>query len=229
VQTWGQAHAHQVFTKTAKISVTFRVQNDLFSGMHFYTQMLKIGKTPRPSYFTPNVSIGPLEGGRGHPFPNSLISWLLPKIEVRWLCTPITPAATEWSPLLLRDVICSERVTVHFQWGGNLSLVILTFDLWPWHLNSSEQGTKHVFRVNFAQTLQWFPRYFIHKQQANKNVTDSATNRTLRSSLRAVKTPCPSYTQTARSRTMHCVVVEHTYSLMFRDSDGDISAAIAAQ
>jgi len=53
VQTWGQAHAHQVFTKTAKISATFRVQNDIFSGMHFYTQMLKIGKTPRPSYFTP--------------------------------------------------------------------------------------------------------------------------------------------------------------------------------
>jgi len=40
---------------------------------------------------------------------------------------PSPPAATEWS--LLIDVICSERVTVHFQWGGNLSLVTLTFDL----------------------------------------------------------------------------------------------------
>jgi len=39
------------------------------------------------------------------------------------------PAATEWSCLLLHHVICSYRVTVHFQWGGNLSLVPLTFDL----------------------------------------------------------------------------------------------------
>ena len=29
------------------------------------------------------------------------------------LCTPTTPAATEWSVLLLHDVICSERVTMH--------------------------------------------------------------------------------------------------------------------
>jgi len=33
------------------------------------------------------------------------------------------PAATEWSRLLLHDVICSERVTIHFQWGGTLFLV----------------------------------------------------------------------------------------------------------
>jgi len=35
------------------------------------------------------------------------------------LCIPITrPAATEWSVLLLHDVIYSERVTMHCQWGG---------------------------------------------------------------------------------------------------------------
>jgi len=41
------------------------------------------------------------------------------------------PAATEWSRLLLNYVICSEHVTVHFQWEGSLSLVTLTltFDL----------------------------------------------------------------------------------------------------
>ena len=32
-----------------------------------------------------------------------------------------------------------------------LSLVTVTFDLWPWHSNSSERRTKHVFRVNLAQ------------------------------------------------------------------------------
>ena len=37
-------------------------------------------------------------------------------------------AAREWSRLLLHDVIFSQRVTMHFQWGGNLSLVPLTFD-----------------------------------------------------------------------------------------------------
>jgi len=39
------------------------------------------------------------------------------------------PAATEWSRLLLCDFICSERVTMHFQWERNLSLVTSTFDL----------------------------------------------------------------------------------------------------
>jgi len=44
------------------------------------------------------------------------------------LCTPITPsrpipfavntAATEWSVLQLHDVICSEHITMHCQWGG---------------------------------------------------------------------------------------------------------------
>ena len=32
-----------------------------------------------------------------------------------------------------------------------LSLVTLTFDLWPWHSKLSEKGTKHVFPVNFVQ------------------------------------------------------------------------------
>jgi len=30
----------------------------------------------------------------------------------------VHPAATEWSRLLLNNVICSNRVTMHFQWGG---------------------------------------------------------------------------------------------------------------
>jgi len=34
----------------------------------------------------------------------------------------------EWSRLLVHDIICSKRVTVYFEWGGNLSLVTLTFD-----------------------------------------------------------------------------------------------------
>ena len=53
-------------------------------------------------------------------------------LHPRCLCTYIIPlplAAVEWSRLLLNDVICSECITVHFQWEGNLSLVTLTIDL----------------------------------------------------------------------------------------------------
>ena len=35
---------------------------------------------------------------------------------------------------------------------------------WPWPSNSFERGTKHTFCVNLAQPVQWFPRYFIHKE-----------------------------------------------------------------
>ena len=38
-----------------------------------------------------------------------------------------------------------------------LSLVTLTFDFWPWHSNSSERRTKHVFRVNLVQIRSAVP------------------------------------------------------------------------
>jgi len=38
-----------------------------------------------------------------------------------------------------------------------LSLVTLTFDLWPWHSNSSERSTKHVFPMNLAQIRSSVP------------------------------------------------------------------------
>jgi len=41
----------------------------------------------------------------------------------------VHPAATEWSRLLLlNDVICSERVTMHFQWGEKPTKLPLS----PW-------------------------------------------------------------------------------------------------
>ena len=50
-------------------------------------------------------------------------------------CTVVTlspPDATEWFRLLLVDVICSvgrtRPLTMHCQWAGKPSLVILTFD-----------------------------------------------------------------------------------------------------
>jgi len=41
------------------------------------------------------------------------------------LCTPITPGSDGMSVLLLHDVICSERITMHCQLGGNPSKVPL--------------------------------------------------------------------------------------------------------
>jgi len=45
-----------------------------------------------------------------------------------------------------------------------LSLVALTFDLWLWPSNSSERGTKHVFRVNLAQIRSAVPQ-ILHTQK----------------------------------------------------------------
>jgi len=43
--------------------------------------------------------------------------------------------------------------TVGVLWMNSvfLSVMMLTFGFWPWHSNSSEQRTKHVFYVNLAQ------------------------------------------------------------------------------
>jgi len=60
----------------------------------------------------------------------------------------------------------------------------LTFDLWHWHSNSTERGTKHVFPVNLAQIRSAVPKIFHIKTK--KSRTDSAKNRTLRSSQRVV-------------------------------------------
>ena len=57
-------------------------------------------------------------------------------------------------------------------------------DLWPWHSNLSEQGTKHVFGVNLAQIHSAVPKIF---DLRTKKVTDSPKDRTLRSLLHAVK------------------------------------------
>jgi len=38
-------------------------------------------------------------------------------------------------------------------------------DLWPRPSDSSKRGTKHVFHVNLAQSIQRFPGYFTHKQK----------------------------------------------------------------
>jgi len=41
-----------------------------------------------------------------------------------------------------------------------LSLMTLTFDLWPWPPKSSERWTKHVFRMNLSQIRSAVPDIF---------------------------------------------------------------------
>ena len=52
-----------------------------------------------------------------------------------------------------------------------LSLVTLTFDLWPWHSwhsNFCERGTKHVLPVNLAQIRSSVPEIFDSQTDKNK-------------------------------------------------------------
>jgi len=85
---------------------------------------------------------------------------------------PSPPAVTEWSRLLVLEVICSMHVTMHFHWGGNLSLVILTFDLDIQSHSSEGPNTSSLWI--WCKSVQWFLRYLIHKQKSH-----SAKNRTL--------------------------------------------------
>ena len=68
--------------------------------------------------------------------------------------------ATERTPLSLQGVM-----GVH----TFLSLVTLTFDLWPWHSNCLARGTKHVFPVTLTQMRSAVnPRYLIHNQKSHR-------------------------------------------------------------
>jgi len=58
---------------------------------------------------------------------------------------------------------------------------------WPWPSNSSEGGTKRVFRVNLVQIRSAVPKIF--HTQTKKIQTDSARNRTFRSSLSSNNLP----------------------------------------
>jgi len=55
-----------------------------------------------------------------------------------------------------------------------LSLMTLTFDLWPWPSNATEWGTKHVFCVNLAQIRSAVPEIF-HTQTKNHGLTAPKT------------------------------------------------------
>ena len=63
----------------------------------------------------------------------------------------------------------SARLTMHCQWRWRSSCPIYVhgdLDLWPWHWNSSEWGTKHVCHVNLMQIRSAVPDIF--ESQTNK-------------------------------------------------------------
>ena len=87
---------------------------------------------------------------------------------------PSPPAATEWSCLLLHDVVYLQRGHYNaFSMGrkfvpGDLSL-------WPWHSNSCEWRTNHILHVNLVQILSAVPKTFhaqkSHRQRQKQNLT----------------------------------------------------------
>jgi len=91
-------------------------------------------------------------------------------------CTAVTPSP----PRRRRNgvVFCcmtlfaayGARLTMHCQrgWLSSFSFFFVPgdLDLWPWHSNSSERGTKHIFPVNLAQIRSAVPEIFY--SQTNK-------------------------------------------------------------
>jgi len=112
----------------------------------------------------------------------------LPKVPVTVHCRhPVTPGGHGMVPSAAerQNVLCSVRRTRYNALSIGMTQQYfcfspwwpwpLTFDLWPWHSNSSERGIKHVFAVNLAQIRPAVPDIF---EWQPKN-TDSAKNGTL--------------------------------------------------
>jgi len=70
------------------------------------------------------------------------------------------------------------RVTMLCQWGwlGSFhSFVPGDLELWPWHSNSSERGTKHVFPVISAQIRSAVPEIFEWQKKQENNTCHTTT------------------------------------------------------
>jgi len=61
-------------------------------------------------------------------------------------------------------------------------------DLWPWHSNSSERGTKHVLNVNLAQIRSVVPEIF--EAQTKKSQMALKTEPYLRAVMTCFGCPC---------------------------------------
>ena len=103
-------------------------------------------------------------------------------------CT-LPPAATEWSGLLLDDVTCSVRRTVHALHALSMRMAQQFFRFcpwWPWPVTFDLiiqtrpcEGPNTFSLWIWGKYVQQFPRYFIHNQKKTKlKITYSAKNRT---------------------------------------------------
>jgi len=71
--------------------------------------------------------------------------------------------------------------------------LVTDLDLWPWHLNPSKRGTKHVFPVNLAQIRSAVPEIFhtqkSHRQRQKQNLTQFTAFGNKRRSVKALPPP----------------------------------------
>jgi len=81
-------------------------------------------------------------------------------------CTPVTPRLRRNGAIccwMMSLAVYGEHLTMHCQLGWCSSFPVFVpgdLDLWPWHSNSSERGTKHIFPVNLAQIRSAVPEIF---------------------------------------------------------------------
>jgi len=68
-------------------------------------------------------------------------------------------------------------------------------DLWPWHSNASDRGTKHVFHVNFALIHSAVPEIF---RTQTKTTDWRRQKRTFHSLLCAVEILCTTHVHTEK-------------------------------
>ena len=81
-----------------------------------------------------------------------------------------------------------------------LSLVTLSFDLWPWNSNLSERGTKHVFPVNLAQIRSAVP-----------DILDSQTKKTNKQKSQTAQTTEPYAVQCMQKKWLYFTHLQRSH------------------
>ena len=135
--------------------------------------------------------------------------FVLPNID-RTQAAEITPGSNATLPSVADARCLQQAYTIRMLPGVTvalsafLSLVTLTFDLWPWHLNSLERGTKHVFCVNLVQICWAVPEIFYSQ-------TNKTSHTVLTSSSAIAEGPRDALSQLKSCQLLHKCMKNHIW------------------